>query len=575
MEQSQQVLLKVWQEACRHIEIGQSTANIAAMLACHVPVEQVLVRRIDSIRSGLETVAAGFSESSGHRVTRDHPDLPVSENGTVPYGPRTNCSPAELQSLLQWCRRGKVSHRCGEESAVAGFALLASHQHDGDVMIGPLGDPAGHCGLLVLLASDGRTFTAEHLQLVQLLLEPISVAFDNDLRLREMAALREAAEADKRSLLTRLGRKTLGDTIVGVESGLHAVMDRVELVARSDAPVLIFGETGTGKELIARAIHNRSPRSSGPFDRVNCGAIPPELIDSQLFGHERARSPAPSRRGAAGSSGPTAARCFSTRSANCPPPPRSACCESCKTAGWSGSAPRSRSMWTCESSPPRTPIWRRWSPRGIFARTCGIASRSSRSCCRRCASVARTSPSWPSISPSAATRFGLAPVAPKPEDLGMLTAYSWPGNVRELAAVIDRAAILGDGKRLDVATALGVTADSPHNAAAGGRTTRLAGDSGRWKGGSTAAKRWGGSSTATPTEVTPTENPTAAANDAAPTAPIESLDAAIRRHIESALAAATGRIEGRQGAAAMLKINPHTLRAKMRKLGIDWARFRG
>ena len=62
------------------------------------------------------------------------------------------------------------------------------------------------------------------------------MAFDNDLRLREMAALREAAEADKRSLLTRLGRKTLGDTIVGVESGLHAVMDRVELVARSDAP---------------------------------------------------------------------------------------------------------------------------------------------------------------------------------------------------------------------------------------------------------------------------------------------------------------------------------------------------
>ena len=64
-------------------------------------------------------------------------------------------------------------------------------------------------------------------------------------------------------------------------------MERVELVARSDAPVLIFGETGTGKELIARTIHNRSSRHSGPFDRVNCGAIPPELIDSQLFGHER------------------------------------------------------------------------------------------------------------------------------------------------------------------------------------------------------------------------------------------------------------------------------------------------
>ena len=86
MEQSQQVLLKVWQEACRHIEIGQSTANIAAMLACHVPVEQVLVRRIDSIRSGLETVAAG-SESSGHRVTRDHPDFPSAKMGPSPMAP--------------------------------------------------------------------------------------------------------------------------------------------------------------------------------------------------------------------------------------------------------------------------------------------------------------------------------------------------------------------------------------------------------------------------------------------------------------------------------------------------------
>ena len=102
-----------------------------------------------------------------------------------------------------------------------------------------------------------------------------------------MAALREAAEADKRSLLTKLGRKELGDTIVGADAGLRAVMERVELVAPSDAPVLIFGETGTGKELIARSIHAGSRRSAGPFDRVNCGAIPPELIDSQLFGHER------------------------------------------------------------------------------------------------------------------------------------------------------------------------------------------------------------------------------------------------------------------------------------------------
>ena len=64
-------------------------------------------------------------------------------------------------------------------------------------------------------------------------------------------------------------------------------MERVELVVRSDVPVLVLGETGTGKELVARLIHTRSSRHNGPFLRVNCGAIPSELIDSQLFGHEK------------------------------------------------------------------------------------------------------------------------------------------------------------------------------------------------------------------------------------------------------------------------------------------------
>ncbi len=158
---------------------------------------------------------------------------------------------------------------------------------EGDVLVGPLGKPGEPSGVLVLCAIPRRFFNPRHVALVQRLLEPFSIALENDHRLSEMAALREAAEADKRSLLIKLGRKQLGDTIVGADTGLRSVMERVELVAPSDAPVLIFGETGTGKELIARAIHARSRRASGPFDRVNCGAIPPELIDSQLFGHQR------------------------------------------------------------------------------------------------------------------------------------------------------------------------------------------------------------------------------------------------------------------------------------------------
>src|SRR5688500_543453 len=84
-----------------------------------------------------------------------------------------------------------------------------------------------------------------------------------------------------------MDRDGLSDRVIGAERGLRAVMERIARVAPSPAPVLIFGETGSGKEVIARAIHSRSPRALAPFIRVNCGAIPSELIDSELFGHER------------------------------------------------------------------------------------------------------------------------------------------------------------------------------------------------------------------------------------------------------------------------------------------------
>ena len=77
------------------------------------------------------------------------------------------------------------------------------------------------------------------------------------------------------------------DEIVGESASLKSVLQDVNLVAPTDSTVLILGETGTGKELIARAIHNRSNRASRPFIRVNCAAIPPSLIASELFGHEK------------------------------------------------------------------------------------------------------------------------------------------------------------------------------------------------------------------------------------------------------------------------------------------------
>ena len=340
----QSTLTGLWREACRHIEISRSAATIAKLLAEHLPIGQLLVRRVDQNRSCVETVAVGFPA----------PDYLLLDT-------RSECSAAVIEEVCQWCQRGEVAYRGKPGWADTPLESLVPLGARGDILLGPLKDSSGPAGVLVITAADHATFDSQHVELMELLLEPFSTALENDRRLREMAAVRAAAEAEKHSLLSRLGRKEIGDdTVVGLHSGLRGVFERVGLVAKSDAPVLILGETGTGKELIARMIHNRSPRATGPFMRVNCGAIPSELIDSHLFGHERGAFTGAVETRPVGSNVPTAARSCSTRSASCRWRPRCACCGSCRMAGWRKSAVKSRFTWTCGSWPPRTATWRPW-----------------------------------------------------------------------------------------------------------------------------------------------------------------------------------------------------------------------
>ena len=105
------------------------------------------------------------------------------------------------------------------------------------------------------------------------------------------------------------------DRIIGASGALQRVLDVVKKVARSNATILIRGETGTGKELIAGAIHHNSPRAGRNFVKVNCAALQENLLESELFATRRAPSPAPTSSASAASSRPTAAACSSTKSA--------------------------------------------------------------------------------------------------------------------------------------------------------------------------------------------------------------------------------------------------------------------
>ena len=525
MHDSQQLLLDVWREACRHIDIGQSTQTITALLGQHTALSRVLVRHVDPQRACVETVAVGQVAN-----------LPGNA-GNPPLG-RSDCSPADMEKLLAWCRRGQIAHRGKAGARSVPWISILPPGIEGDVLCGPLRLRSGQVGILVLVAAASTAFDVRHTALMQVLLEPFSVALDNDHQLREVALLREAAEADKQSLLARLGREKLGDTVVGLDSGLRGVMDRVELVARSDVPVLIFGETGAGKELIARAIHSRSSRRAAAFIRVNCGAIPPELIDSQLFGHER---------GAFTGAVETRKGWFERAHGGTLlldeigelPPAAQVRLLRILQDGWldrvGGQQPISVDVRIVAATHRdlaamvaegkfREDLWYRIA---VFP----IVLPPLRERRDDIPELARH------FAERAATRFGLYRAMPSPEDLELLKSYAWPGNVRELAAVIDRAAILGDGKRLEVAKSLGV-ATAPASAEPAAADRRA----------SATARR-------APVDIVP-------------------LDAVVRQHIEAALAATKGRIEGPHGVAALLCINPHTLRARMRKLGIDWRRFR-
>jgi transcriptional regulator with GAF, ATPase, and Fis domain len=141
-------------------------------------------------------------------------------------------------------------------------------------------------GGLAVRTSKGQSYTQEHARLWGMVNEPAAIALANSQRFREALRLKDSL-VDENMYLQEELRRTTGEEIVGADFGLKEVMHRVRHVAPLSSPVLLLGETGTGKEVIAGAIHNMSKRMEGSFIKVNCGAIPESLIDSELFGHEK------------------------------------------------------------------------------------------------------------------------------------------------------------------------------------------------------------------------------------------------------------------------------------------------
>lgn len=168
------------------------------------------------------------------------------------------------------------------------FHLLAPYiRLEGNSMITlPLLLDGEWLGSLILLVRGEGKYHANHLKLLSTVANPFAIALANALSYEKLLKYRDKLLDDNQFLNKQLIAQA-GEEIIGGTSGLRNVMDMVRQVAPLNNTVLLLGETGTGKELVANAIHAASARKSGPFIKVNCGAIPESLIDSELFGHEK------------------------------------------------------------------------------------------------------------------------------------------------------------------------------------------------------------------------------------------------------------------------------------------------
>jgi hydrogenase-4 transcriptional activator len=520
MEKFQPILLKIWQQACKHILLDEMLTTVAPMLQEEFPLGQMLIRRIDSANSCIETMALGFADAHA-----------MLSSG------RTICTPSQLKDLLVWWRSGESELFTATTALPRALQPVAEAQAGLDCMLAPIGDPEARQAVLVMIAEPGIKFQQRHLNLCNLLREPFTVAMENDSRLHELEALREAAEADRRSLMERLNRREPGDTIIGAESGLRLVFERVHMVAPLDVPVLILGDTGSGKEIIARAIHVRSNRSRGAFIRVNCGAIPSGLIDSQLFGHEKGAFTGATETRKGWFERADGGTLFLDEVGELPLEAQVRLLRILQD-GW------------LERVGGQKPI--HVNVRIVAATHRELAQDVTRKAFRedlwyrlavfpiRLPALRERPEDIPALARHfaqlAAQQFGLKPSVPSPDDIRLLSSYQWPGNVRELASVIDRAAILGGGSCLKITSALGIM-DSQHNGTAEGGI-----------------------------DSTPARAVNSPGN--------KTIDDIQREHITATLAAVHGRVDGPHGAAVRLGIHPSTLRAKMRKLNIHWREYR-
>lgn len=393
-------------------------------------------------------------------------------------------------------------------------------------------------------------FSQEEIDTLSTINEPLTIALANALRFDELENIKKKLQDDNLFLQREL-TKQAGETVVGANSGLKTTMDVLQQVAVTDTPVMLLGETGVGKEVLASALHRMSSRKDGPFITVNCGAIPESLVDSVLFGYEKGAFTGAVQQRKGRFERANGGTLLLDEIGELPPDAQVRLLrvlqeKKIERVGGDTEIPIDARIITAthrdlkqlvKEGKFREDLWFRLSTFPVSVPP-----------------LRERKQDIPLLLShfliTCTNKLGIKQPPVTPEGIEKLISYDWPGNARELYNVIEREIILSHGQSMNFDSLVLPAHDSTEPPA---RYTSFF-----------------------PEPVGETESPMSASRHHQPelqeTGPFLTIDELVRQHIEKALLRCHNKVEGEHGAAALLGINASTLRHRMRKLNISFGR---
>jgi transcriptional regulator with GAF, ATPase, and Fis domain len=405
------------------------------------------------------------------------------------------------------------------------------------MLIVPIWQRADGAAVLLLASPDPSGFTADSLATVQALVPQVALALKNLFAFEQIEELKAQVEQERTYLIDEINTDRPADGLIGTSPALQQVRQRIAQVAGTDATVLITGETGTGKEVVARALHQASPRQGRALVKINCAALPAQLIESELFGHEKGAFTGAVERRIGKFELANGGTIFLDEVGELPLDLQAKLLRVLQEKEFERLG--GNRVLTTDAR--------------VLAATNRVLEEEVRAGRFRADLYYRLNVFPIQLAPLRERPQDIAPLVQhylatlskrlarpprpiRPADMAALLAYPWPGNIRELEHVLEQAIIVSQGPWLEF------------GGFAAGPVLRALPPA------ATAAEPLAGQ---------PPEATTEASD-----APLKTLREQERDHILLALRRTGGRVSGAQGAAMLLDINPKTLEARMKKLGI-------